>query len=86
MGEEVWVIGGGEIYNLAIPLVDEIDLTLVSDYVYPEDPGVIGVPYTSGGVRTDFEFFKSGMPGFKLKSETLNVDDPTLTHRLYVRI
>ena len=84
-GDQVWVIGGGEIYTLALPLVDEIDLTLVSDYVDSGVPGVTGIPHTSGGGRAEFGFFKAGMPGFKLKSETLNVDDPTLTHRLYVR-
>jgi dihydrofolate reductase len=73
-GEQVWVIGGGQIYSLSLPLVDEIDLTLVTDYQGPE------------GGTTDFTLFKTGMPGFKLKSESRNTDDSTLVHRVYVRV
>jgi dihydrofolate reductase len=79
-GEQVWVIGGWEIYALALPLVDEIDLTLVTDYEDPED---------SSWNPCDFTYFwpfKSGMPGFKLTSEEVNADDPTLVHKLYVRV
>lgn len=70
----VWVIGGGEIYSIALPLVDEIDLTVVTDYDAPEEGDIV-----------EFDFLKAGMPGFKLQSEEQNADDPTLVHRLYVR-
>lgn len=42
--DEIWVIGGGVIYSLALPYADRLDLTLVDDNVegdayFPEFPG-----------------------------------------------
>ena len=76
-GDPVWVIGGGEIYNMALPLTDEVDLTVVTDYECPAE---------GSGEVTYFSHFKDGMPGFKLQSEEQNADDPTLVHRRYVRV
>jgi hypothetical protein len=55
-------------------MVDEIDLTLVTDYQGDEEDA------------TFFALYRAGMPGFKLKSEISNVDDATLVHRVYVRV
>lgn len=76
VGKPIWVIGGAEIYDMAYPLVDEIDLTLVTDYYLLEQGPCL--------VTTLNQFF-DGLPGFNLQSEEQNADDSTLVHRLYVR-
>lgn len=75
LGNPIWIAGGAEIYDLALPHLAEIDLTMVTDYPLPEDTGAITV----------FQLFLDGLPGFKLASEEPNSEDPTLIHRRYVR-
>jgi dihydrofolate reductase len=76
VGKPVWVVGGSEIYDLSYFYADEIDLTVVTDYFLTED---------SPCQVTTLDQFLMGLPGFTLKSEEQNADDPTLVHRLYVR-
>jgi dihydrofolate reductase len=71
----IWIIGGSDIYELGTPLVDEVDLTVVTDFQMPSGINEV-VNYTP---------FMQGMRGFTLKSEEANAEDPTLVHRLYVR-
>lgn len=71
----VWVVGGAEVYEQAIPLADEIDLTLVMDSVVDLGrPNVIRLPS-----------FVCGIPGFKVVETEINPTDITLTHCRYRR-
>jgi dihydrofolate reductase len=72
----VWIVGGAEVYEQAIPLADEIDLTLVMNSVVDlERPNVIRLLT-----------FVCGMPGFKVVETSINPADSTLTHCKYRRI
>jgi dihydrofolate reductase len=79
-GKPVWVVGGSEVYELALPLVSEIDLTLVGDYSLPDPlPVTLEVTY--------FQPYRIGLEayGFTLHSNEPNPEDDTLYHRRYVR-
>jgi len=85
----VWIAGGAEIYDLAMPHIEEFDVTVVTDATLDSiksweefTPPVLS---ELADTRTYFRPFIEGMPGFTLKSETQNQEDPTLLHRLYVR-
>lgn len=75
VGRPAWIIGGSEIYDLALSYVDEVDFTLVGDFV-PPDQGPCDI--------VDFDIEQLNR-NFNLQSEEQNADDPTLVHRLYVR-
>lgn len=73
-----WVAGGEEIYNQALPYVDTIDLTLVSDA--PREGELVNHQVTV------LSSYLEGFSGFKLTGERVNPEDATLTHRTYERI
>lgn len=69
------VIGGGEVYEAALPFVTELDVTVVTDYsCNPTETGV-----------TLFKSFVSGLSGWKLADSNPNDVDTTLLHRRYTR-
>lgn len=75
----IWIAGGAQVYTAAIPLCDELDVTLVTEpYVHPNPNGVFKI--------TCVDWLKNGrVEGFKVASEEQNPDDPTLLHRTYIR-
>jgi dihydrofolate reductase len=82
LGNPVWIAGGANIYELAFPLIQEIDLTLVTDFSL-DSPAVAESVEDFNVVR--FRLFAEGMPGFVLEKEELNGEDATLLHRTYKR-
>jgi len=76
-GKDVWVIGGAEVYELAVPLVGEIDLTLVKDWVTP----------TGQKNVLHFRSFTYNFDGmFEIVESVTNPVDSTLTHCKYQRL
>jgi len=76
----IWIAGGAQVYTAALPLCDELDVTLVNEeYVHPNPHGVFKV--------TTIDWLKDGqVEGFKVASEEVNAEDPSLIHRTYVRV
>jgi dihydrofolate reductase len=64
--ERTYIIGGGEIYRLALPLIDEIDATEVYDdtpgtVLFPEFTGFTEVsrePHEENGIKYDFVLYR----------------------------
>jgi len=88
-GAPVWIAGGSDVYELALPHIQEFDLTVILDANEAaiksyEDFGPTTLSELAES-RTVFKPFLDGMPGFKLVSEEVNAEDPTLLHRRYVR-
>jgi dihydrofolate reductase len=57
--KETFVIGGGEIYRLALPMADrlyitEVDLTIEGDATFPEWPGLSRGPVSVAGKALTF--------------------------------
>lgn len=74
--EETWIAGGASVYAEALPLCDELDVTIVADSVQ--------VP--KGEREVYLSFFKDGqIEGFRVAGEATNGDDRALLHRRYVR-
>lgn len=73
----IWIAGGSSVYDEGLAFCDELDVTVVDE--------AVEFPY--GGYKIAIlNWFKDGqIPGFKLAHEEKNPDDPTLTHRTYVR-
>jgi len=76
---QVWIAGGAKVYEAALPLCDELDVTIVNEeYQHPHPHGVFKI--------TVIDWFKGGqVEGFKVAKEEQNEEDPTLIHRTYVR-
>ena len=68
---EACIIGGGEIYALALPLADRMELTL------------IGVPVPVPGGDAFFPAFREG--DWRVKAEECHQGDPAFTYRTLVR-
>jgi len=79
-GSPIWIAGGAQVYETALPLCDELDVTIVNEeYVHPNPHGVFKI--------TTIDWLKDGqVEGFKVASEEQNPEDPTLIHRTYVRV
>ena len=69
-GDPCWVIGGGEIYALALPWCERIDMTLVPDSI--DDPGAVRFPDLAA-------------EQWRVVEEHRNADDPRLVHRVLER-
>jgi dihydrofolate reductase len=67
--EPIWIIGGAEIYQLAMPFCDTLDITRVPDIV--DDPNAVRFPQLEG----DWE----------LRESHINEIDSRLCHELMVR-
>lgn len=65
--EPIWIIGGGEIYALALPYCDTIDMTLVPDVI--EDAEAVRFPE----LDDDWNVVESW----------INENDARLSHRIY---
>jgi len=74
----VWIAGGSLLYQAAMPFLDEIDLTIVTDFKTLNAAAHVEVTY--------FQPFVRGMVGFTVHSEVQNTEDSTLVHRLYKRV
>jgi dihydrofolate reductase len=75
LSKQVWFIGGSEIYEHALSIVDIIDMTVVLDYV--------GVPDEH---TVYFKSFGFEYPGFRCIQRSLNPEDSTLLHCTFTRI
>jgi len=87
-GGPTWIAGGAEVYKTALPFCDELDITVVNDSV--EDRLALEGSLTVAEKIVGLDWFHNDRPehvaGFRLASEVVNETDPTLTHRLYVRV
>jgi dihydrofolate reductase len=68
----VWIAGGEQIYKLGFEYVDTIDLTIVDTEIEIN---------TKRGTL----YFPEIPSNFILKSSIINLEDPTLTHQLWLR-
>ncbi len=70
-GDPCWVIGGGQIYALALPWCHRIDMTVVPDRI--DDPGAVRFP-------------ELDRDQWRVVEEHHNEDDPRLVHRVLERV
>lgn len=71
---QYWVVGGAEIYELALPKVASLDVTVVLDHALDVTlPKIL-----------QLNSFLKGFPGFELESMYVNPGDPSLEHRRYL--
>ena len=68
---DIWVIGGGQVYSLALPYVNELDITYVMDYTPPASSSLV--------------LFNPDLLNFNFANKYVNPNDPSLIHRLYIR-
>jgi dihydrofolate reductase len=68
---DIWVIGGGQVYSLALPHVNDLDITHVTDYAPP--------------ISSNLTLFQPDLSGFNFAHKYVNPNDSSLIHRLYVR-
>jgi len=73
---EVWLVGGAEVYEQCLHLIDSFDVTVVTDYRLD--------PLPEKGL-TLFKSFVENLEGFKEVHRLVNKSDPTLTHIRFQR-
>jgi dihydrofolate reductase len=74
--KEVWVVGGATVYEQLLPIVERVDVTLVTDYMVPD---------LSKPEVTLFDSFTNDFPGFRLLQTEHPLNDSTFEYRRYIR-
>jgi dihydrofolate reductase len=77
--QQVWIVGGAQIYEQFMLFIKTIDVTVVNDCNFPErqqeyQPNIIKL-----------KSFVDNFPGFKKANLKYKLEDPTLENRMYYK-